>query len=77
MGNRNEPRKQGNPVRQGKGAFGIELPTLEHFQKAQKVERVADSVVRGILWLGYGFALVSWFVAVNGVILFSQILKIK
>jgi hypothetical protein len=43
----------------------------------QQVDRVLTSVLKGLLWLGYGVGLISWFVAANGVILFSQMLKIK
>lgn len=44
---------------------------------ARRADQAADAFLKGTLWLGYGFALVSWFVAVNTVILFTQMLKCK
>ena len=44
---------------------------------ASRADQAADAVLKGTLWLGYGFALVSWFIAVNTVILFTQMLKCK
>ena len=44
---------------------------------ASRADQAADAVLKGTLWLGYGFALVAWFVAVNTVILLSQMMKCK
>lgn len=74
MRNRYYSRQPRQPVRQEKGDFFMDSSHLEH---AQKADRVANSVLKAILWFGYGFALVSWFVAVNGIILFSQMMKVK
>jgi len=75
MRNRYYSRQPRKPVRQArKGRFFMDS---SHLERAQKADCVANSVVKAILWFGYGFALVSWFVAVNGVILFSQMMKVK
>lgn len=62
------------PTRLERGFFSVDPRQLE---RARKADRFGDSVIKAILWFGYGFALMSWFVAVNGVILFSQMLKTK
>jgi len=43
----------------------------------RRVDQAANLALKGTLWLGYGFALVAWFVAVNTVIVFSQMRKCK
>ncbi|MGB1949835.1 MAG: hypothetical protein ACPHQ9_03600 [Marinobacter sp.] len=74
MRNRYSPNRQYNSIRQKKDAFFVDSPALERMQKA---DRAVNSALKAILWLGYGFALASWFVAVNIVILFAQLLKMK
>jgi hypothetical protein len=74
MRNHYYSRKPRKPIRNAREAFYPAYPTSI---RIQQTDQVLTSVLKGMLWLGYGFALVSWFVAVNGVILFSQILKIK
>ncbi len=74
MRNRYYSRQPRTSVRQERGAFFVDS---SHMERAQKADRVVNSALKAILWFGYGFALFSWFVAVNGVILFSQMMKIK
>jgi|AntRauTorcE11898_2_1112593.scaffolds.fasta_scaffold08581_4 hypothetical protein len=74
MRNHYYSRKPRKPIRSAKEAFYPASPT---FDRMQQVDRVLTSVLKGLLWLGYGVGLISWFVAANGVILFSQMLKIK
>lgn len=66
--------KHRKPTKNARRAFCPEPPMSACLRQ---VNRVSDSVLKGLLWHGYGVALVSWFFAVNVVILFSQLLKCK
>ncbi|MCK0163797.1 hypothetical protein [Marinobacter sp. S6332] len=73
---RNDPysTKQQKPIGSLREAF-LSAPPLP--ERLQKINRVVDSISKGVLWLGYGVALVSWFVAANAIIAFSMLLKGK
>ncbi|GAA3952566.1 hypothetical protein [Allohahella marinimesophila] len=45
--------------------------------RAQQIDRALTVVLKAALWIGYGSALACWFVAVNAIILFSQMLNAK
>ena len=74
MRHRSYYRKQNRSFRPARKFIDTGSSTLD---SARRADRAADAVLKGALWLGYGFALVSWFVAVNTVILFTQMLKCK
>tara|TARA_R110000823_G_scaffold302779_2_gene424065 strand:- start:2270 stop:2494 length:225 start_codon:yes stop_codon:yes gene_type:complete len=74
MRNHQYSTKQHKPIRSVREAF-LSAPPLP--DRLQKMNRVVDSIIKGGLWLGYGVALVSWFVAANVAIVFSLLLKGK
>jgi hypothetical protein len=72
MRNSHYSRKLREQIRKTIEAFCPDSSTLN---RVQTMDRVLTSVVKTLIWLGYGIALVSWFVAANGVIVFSRVLK--
>ena len=67
-------RKQNRSFKQARTFIGTGSSTSSF---AGRADQAADAVLKGTLWFGYGFALVAWFIAVNTVILFAQMLKCK
>ena len=67
-------RKHNGPCKPARTFINPDASTSGYTRQA---DQAADAVLKGTLWLGYGFALVTWFVAVNTVIVFTQMLKCK